>query len=107
MNETPILTIIVPSYQTKAFLEDTLPHYFLSEEQNSLQVFLIDDGSDEETSNALETWSEKNPNLFKVFHKKNGGHGSVINFAIPFLESKYFQVIDGDDYPCDPPPRHA
>jgi len=100
MNETPILTIIVPSYQTKAFLEDTLPHYFLSEEQNSLQVFLIDDGSDEETSNALETWSEKNPNLFKVFHKKNGGHGSVINFAIPFLESKYFQVIDGDDYPC-------
>ena len=39
------------------------------------------------------------PNFFYFIHKENGGHGSVINYGVHYcVTTKYFKVIDGDDW---------
>lgn len=42
---------------------------------------------------------KKCPTIFKYIYKENGGHGSVINYAVHnLIKTKYFMVVDGDDY---------
>jgi Glycosyl transferase family 2. len=46
----------------------------------------------------LRKYEAKRPDYFHFIHKENGGHGSVINFGAKLVKTKYFKVIDGDDW---------
>lgn len=97
----PILSIIIPSYNTFSYVEEVLPTYLLSNNyKEKIVCYLIDDGSkDGKTSDLLKKWSLKYPDLFKYVYKENGGHGSVINYGIYHcVKTKFFKVIDGDDW---------
>lgn len=95
----PILSIIVPSYKTKNYLDYSLPTFIDIRLFGKLLVLLIDDGTPDDTFEKLQEWSNNYPEILKCFHKENGGHGSVINYGVHNLvETKYFCVVDGDDY---------
>ncbi len=99
MLPSPILTIIVPSYKTRPYLEYTLPRYAQLFNCGLICVVFIDDGSPDDTSQYIQTFVKKFPRLFSLYTKKNGGHGSVINFAVhSIVNTKYFRIVDGDDY---------
>lgn len=97
--DEPILSIIVPSYNTSCYIEKCLPHFVSDKLLGKIIVYLVDDGSTDDTSRKLKLYESKFPCFFKYIHKDNGGHGSVINYGIYKLcKSKYFKIIDGDDW---------
>lgn len=100
MNKTKrILSIIVPSYKTKEYLNYTLITFVCDQLQGKIIVYLIDDGSPDDTPVFLREYEKKYPDFFVYIHKENGGHGSVINYGVHNLvDTKYFMVVDGDDY---------
>ncbi len=94
-----VLSIIVPSYRTERYINQTLPTFIHRSLYDKIVVFLIDDGSPDNTAFFLKQYEEKYPAIFKYFHKQNGGHGSVINYGVhELVNTKYFMVVDGDDY---------
>ena len=96
---TPIVTVVVPSYKTKHFMDECLPPFFDESLIGKVEVLLVDDGSPDDSFAYSQTFSKKYPSgYFKPVHKENGGHGSVINYGISIAKGKYIKVVDGDDY---------
>ena len=94
-----ILTVIVPSYKTKRFMDECLPPFFEESLVGKVEVLLIDDGSPDDSFAYSQEFSKKYPSgYFKPVHKENGGHGSVINYGVSIAKGKYLKVVDGDDY---------
>lgn len=95
----PILSIIVPSYNTSRFVDECLPTYIDTRLEGLIKVLLIDDGATDDTSLKASKYVSQHPNIFQFYHKENGGHGSVINYGVHNLvKTKYFKVVDGDDW---------
>lgn len=94
-----ILSIIVPSYNTSSFVQECVPTFIDERLFNDVDVFFIDDGATDNTEQALRPFIEKYPDYLHFCHKENGGHGSVINYGLTnCVKTKYFKVIDGDDF---------
>lgn len=98
-NNKAILTIIVPSYNTFKHIDNCLPSFVDANSLGLYKVLLIDDGSnDGKTSTLLREYAEKYPHVFEYHYKENGGHGSVINYAVHnLISTPFFRVYDGDD----------
>jgi len=94
-----ILSIIIPSYKTSKYMDECLKHFVVDSIEKDVDIFLIDDGSPDDSYEKSLNYQKKYPGLFHAVHKENGGHGSVINYAIKYLiDTKYFKVVDGDDW---------
>lgn len=93
-----ILSIIVPSYNISKYVDEVLPTYISDSLFDKVKILLIDDGATDDTKIKVSKYVKNYPELFYFYHKENGGHGSVINYAIrEIVDTKYFKVIDGDD----------
>ena len=93
-----ILTIVVPSYNVEAYLEETLISFIPPEIMEDLEVLIVNDGSADRTEEIGKRYEAKYPQTFRVITKTNGGHGSTINRGIEEAAGKYFKVVDGDDW---------
>ena len=99
MKNEPILSIIIPSYNTSAYIDECLPFFINEKLFGKVVIYLIDDGATDDTAEKISRYTKLYPYYFKFVHKENGGHGSVINYAVyNLIQSKYFKVIDGDDW---------
>ena len=99
MKENPILSIIIPSYNVSKYVDECLPTFIDERFRGLLKIYLIDDGATDDTKEKIAPYVAKYPYIFEFIHKENGGHGSVINYGVKnCVKSKYFKVIDGDDW---------
>lgn len=90
-----LLTIVVPCYQSAAYLSRTVESLLKGGE--ALDILLVDDGSTDETGAIADGYAEKYPRMVRVIHKANGGHGSGLNCGIETAQGIYFKVVDSDD----------
>lgn len=94
-----ILSIIIPSYNVSKYIDDVLPSYIEEKLFPLMDIILIDDGATDDTQDKVLPYIKKYPGYFHFYHKDNGGHGSVINYGVHnIVKTKYFKVIDGDDW---------
>lgn len=94
----PILTIGVACYNVEAYVARALASYSDGRLRGRLEVVLVDDGSSDGTATMLDEAQTACPDVFKVIHKANGGHGSAVNAAVDAARGHYFRVVDGDDW---------
>lgn len=95
---TKVLTIIIPSYNTSAFIDTCLPTFLDDRFIDDIEVIIVDDGSTDDTAVKAQIFVDKYPNSVFLISKENGGHGSGINVGIKQASGKYFKIVDGDDY---------
>ena len=96
---SPILSIIVPSYNMEKYLPKCLGSLVVAPDQmERLEVLVVNDGSKDRTSEIAHEFAEKWPGTFKVIDKANGNYGSCINAALPLATGKYVKVLDADDW---------
>ena len=93
-----ILTVVVPSYNVEAYLEEGLNSLIHPDIMEDMEVLIINDGSMDRTEEIGKQYEAEYPRLFRVITKENGGHGSTINKGIEEAAGKYFKVLDGDDW---------
>ena len=88
----PLVSIIIPFYSGKLWLKEALKSVFL-QTYTKFEVFLINDGSDEDIEDIIEKYSGKL--IYK--YKENGGPASARNLGIELAKGKYIAFLDSDD----------
>lgn len=92
------LTVVVPAYNVEEYLGMCLSSIVASPALEKLDVVVVDDGSSDATYEIAKRFADDHPANFRAFTKANGGHGSVINFAISHACGTFFKVLDADDW---------
>ena len=96
MEFKPDITVIVPIYNVEKYI-NTCMVSLLRRSYKNFEVWAIDDGSPDNSKDIVNRYVEKD-SRFKLFFKKNGGYGSVLEYGIQNIETKYFIVCDPDDW---------
>ena len=92
------LSIVVPVYNTQAYLHRCLDSVLLEELADELEVIAVNDGSTDGSLPILRAYQERYPDMFVLIDKKNGGHGSAVNAGLQRASGRYFRVLDSDDW---------
>ena len=90
-----LLTITVPSYNSQDYLENCIESLIPGGDR--VEVIIIDDGSKDATGAIADRYAAQYPNIVRVIHQENGGHGEGINQGLRHATGKYFKVVDSDD----------
>ncbi len=93
----PTVTIAVPCYNEQATIEKTVNSLLeLDYPKDKISIFLIDDGSKDNTWNIIKTF-ENNPSIH-IFHKENGGKHTALNLALENSTAEFFGCLDADSF---------
>lgn len=96
----PGVTIIVPCWNEEGTIEGTVKSLLsLNYPQDKLQIFLIDDGSTDNTWAVLSQFTQY-PNI-QVFQKENGGKHTALNLGLKHTTTPYVGCLDADSF-ADP-----
>lgn len=93
-----VLTISVAAYNVEKYIEKLLDSIIAADVNEDVEVFVIDDGGTDRTAEITTAYENRFPEMIKLVHKENGGHGSTINKGIELATGKYFRALDGDDW---------
>ncbi|MDO4912718.1 MAG: glycosyltransferase family A protein [Lactobacillus sp.] len=92
----PMLTVIMPVYNTA----DYLPRAFdalLNQEEDNFKLIVVDDGSTDNSAEVIKKYQSKF-RYFKFIQQENQGPSAARNKAMEFLDTPYFTFHDGDDW---------
>lgn len=98
MEYNKLLSIIIPTYNMEALLPRCLDSLLIGENQHLLEVWVVNDGSKDRSSEIGHEYMDKHPEVFNVIDKPNGNYGSCINAALSRCTGKYIKVLDSDDF---------
>lgn len=94
-----ILSIIVPMYNSYAYIEKCLDSLILDEmHMRLLEVIVVNDGSTDDCQKLVQPYIAKYPDSIRLISQENGGHGSAINTGVDACSGMYFKVLDADDW---------
>jgi glycosyltransferase involved in cell wall biosynthesis len=64
-----------------------------------VEIIIVDDGSTkDDTPERADAWAEREPDIIRVVHQENGGHGAAVMTGIREARGLYFKVVDSDDW---------
>ena len=91
-NDSVKISVVIPFYNGREWLKEALISV-LSQTYTSLEIIVVNDGSDEDISE-LTTLFSKEVNFIKV---TNGGAASARNIGISMASGTYVAFLDSDD----------
>lgn len=95
---TKILTISIAAYNVQDYIRQGLDSLVHSKYIDELEIFIVDDGGQDNTLEIAEEYQKKYPYSIFPIHKENGGYGSTVNYSLENATGKYFKLLDGDDW---------
>jgi len=96
-NKLPSVSILVPVWNESTTLLATVNSILnLNYPTEKLSVFVIDDGSTDDTREVMKTL-ENNPRI-KLLYKENGGKHTALNYALQFVTSDLVGCLDADSF---------
>ncbi len=91
-----LITFTVPCYNSAEYMHICIES--LLKGGDKVEIVIVNDGSKDNTGEIADRYKEKYPDIIKVVHQENGGHGEGINQGIRNATGKYFKVVDSDDW---------
>ena len=100
MQNAPVVSIVLPVYNIKDYLEKCMNSLF-NQTYPNIEMILVDDGSTDGSEALCDRFAEKDVRVI-VLHKSNGGLSDARNYGIRKARGKYITCVDPDDYvDCD------
>ncbi len=92
----PIISVIVPIYNVKIYLERCV-NSIVDQTYKNLEIILVDDGSTDGSAEMCDRFQGQDRRI-RVIHKMNGGLVSARKAGIQFAHGEYVAYVDGDDW---------
>lgn len=94
IDELPLVSILINNYNYGRYLSQAIDSA-LAQDYPQLEIIVVDDGSQDESSDVLARYSEKQ---IKVIFKANGGQASAFNAGFLASSGNIICFLDADDY---------
>ncbi|WP_425919523.1 glycosyltransferase [Acinetobacter sp. TSRC1-2] len=94
----PGITILIAAYNEAASIKDTLVSINLQKYPSNLQVIVINDGSQDATSNIIKESKKEFSWLTLLDLEKNAGKAHALNEGLKLAEHNLVITIDADSY---------
>lgn len=91
-----LISFAVPCYNSESYMRRCVDSLLTG--GSKVEIILVNDGSSDHTGEIADEYREKYPDIVKVVHKENGGHGSGIMAGLAQAEGIYYKVVDSDDW---------
>nr|WP_321315645.1 glycosyltransferase family A protein [uncultured Ligilactobacillus sp.] len=102
MTNEIIISLVIAIYNVKDEVISCLSSIHGQNAKN-VEFLLIDDGSNDGTSEIVKKFLKDNNDIrFKYYKKNNGGISDTRNFGIEKANGKYIWFVDGDDQLASP-----
>ena len=96
MLNCPFFSVIVPVYNRSELLPETIDSV-LNQEYTNLELLLIDDGSEDNSSSIIKLYSDKDNRIVPIYLKENEGRCKARNEGIKRAKGKWICHLDSDD----------
>lgn len=93
----PKLSIILPVYNTEAYLEKCLDSILKNTFQD-FELIIVNDGSPDNSEDIILKYIEKYKEKIVYIKKENGGLSDARNTGLSIAKGKYISFVDSDDY---------
>lgn len=90
------ITFTVPCYNSEDYMEHCIDTLLSADER--AEIIIVDDGSTDRTGEIADNYARNYPEIVRVVHQENGGHGAGVNAGLALATGKYFKVVDSDDW---------
>lgn len=101
VQNTPLLSIIVPVYNVENYIVQCLAS-LVNQTEKRIEIILIDDGSQDKSGKLCDEFAAKHSEMnIKVIHQENVGLSAARNCGIGVAKAKYITFLDSDDYVSD------
>ena len=90
------ITFAVPCYNSEDYMRRCVDSLLIGGQD--VEIILINDGSSDHTAEIADEYAAAYPDLVRVVHKENGGHGSGVNKGLELANGIYYKVVDSDDW---------
>lgn len=92
----PLLSIIMPVYNVKAYLYRSL-RSILTQSYGGLELIIVDDGSTDGSTEIVDGYAREDERVV-VIHQQNGGVSAARNAALQVFKGRYVTFVDPDDF---------
>ncbi len=86
------VSVLIPTYNRARFLGESV-RSVLGQTVRPLEVFIIDDGSTEDTASVVAEFGK----AIRYIRKENGGKSTAINLGLQQIQGDFVWVMDDDD----------
>lgn len=93
MNQTPLVSIIIPVYNGSNFMREAIDSA-LAQTYPNIEILVVNDGSTDDTREIALSYGDK----IRYFEKENGGVATALNLAIREMKGRYFSWLSHDDW---------
>lgn len=90
------ITFVVPCYNSQEYMKRCIDSLLPCGE--CAEIIIVNDGSTDATGEIADEYATVYPQMVKVIHKANGGHGSGVNAGLNAASGRFFKVVDSDDW---------
>lgn len=90
-----LITFAIPCYNSAEYMHNCIES--LIDAGKDTEIIIINDGSKDKTGEIADSYAEKYPDIIRVIHQENGGHGEGVNQGLANAAGKYYKVVDSDD----------
>lgn len=98
MSHNPLVSIIIPVYNTGRYLNSCLDSV-LQQTYSNLEVIIVDDHStDLSTIEILKSYAAKDSRINLILSQENTGCGGCRNKAVAICQGQYLTFLDSDDH---------
>lgn len=103
--KTPLVSIACITFNHESYIRRCIDGFLMQKTTFPFEIIIHDDASTDNTTNILQEYVDKYPNLITLIFQKENQLSQKINplfeFVFPNCQGKYIAFCEGDDYWTD------
>ena len=96
MNESPLVTVIIPSFNHAGYIEQAIASVY-NQTYPRWELIVVDDGSSDDTATVLQKFIGQ-PRMTIICNQVNRGQSAVVNQALAVSSGEFVCFLPSDDW---------